>query len=66
MVGFVREHISEHGSAGAPSGHPAIAIKLCYAAIRRGGKRVLQHEQTLRGTFAVRGGGLTHGAAVRI
>jgi hypothetical protein len=66
MVGFVGEHVGEHGAAGGPSGHPTVAEEFRDAAMRSGGESIRQHAEALRGAFLVRGGSLLLGAAVGI
>jgi hypothetical protein len=66
MVGFVREHVGEHGASGGPGGHPTVAGELCNAAIRRCRESIRQHAQALRGAFAVSGSSLLDGAAVGV
>ena len=65
VVGLVGEHVGEHGSSGGPWASPA-AEKFFDFAVGRSGERVGKHAEALRSAFAVRGGGLLHGAGVRV
>lgn len=66
VVGFVREHVGEHGGAGGPGLRPTAAGEFLDAAIGVCGESVGEHEQALRGAFFVGGGGFLDGAAVGI
>jgi len=66
MVGFVGEHVREHGASGGPGGHPTVAREFGDAAIGKGRESIRQHAQALRGAFPVRGSSLLDGAAVGI
>jgi len=66
MVGFMRKHVGEHGSASGPYSRPASAREFRDLALGFGGQSVGEHAETLRGAFSVRDGSLLHGAAVRI
>lgn len=66
MVGFVGEHVGEHGASGGPGGHPTVAKEFRNAAIGSSGESIRQHAEGLRGAFLECGGSLLFGAAVGI
>jgi hypothetical protein len=66
VMGFVGEHVSEHGAAGRPSGRPGTAREFCDAAGGGVGERIGEHVQALRCGLFVSGGSLFDGAAAGI
>ena len=66
MVGFVGEHVREHGSPGGPGPCPASARELRNLSSRISGQSIGEHAETLRGALSVGGESLSYRATMGV